>query len=489
MLTLRDYQQDIIDQVLLNLKNGYKRILINLPTGGGKTAIASELVRRSIAKNNSSMFLCHREELIKQTVKTYKKNGVNPGIIKAGIDPDYDNFVQVASVPTLARRLEYVNAPKILFLDECHHAISESWKKVINSFPNAYIIGLTATPIRLDGQPLAGMFETMVEGITTRQLIDRGYLSKFDYYAPSIIDTSELKISNGEYTKQSVAQASFTNRVIGDNIEAYKKLCNGKRNVVFACNIKHGKEICKRYNDAGIPAEFLDGMTAKDNRADTLARFESGETKVLVNVDLFGEGFDLPSIECISMLRPTNSLGLYLQQVGRALRTADGKEKAIILDHVNNYQRHGMPDEERIWSLNIGSKNGKRKNESDNIRIKRCPHCFYAHSPALVCPNCGHKYESDGKTIREVKGELVLIGSSREEELKKEKIKEAKTYSELVEVEKEMGYKVGWAENRYKILTGKDLKSNLDGYKEIARVRGYAAGWAWIQWKRKTTSR
>ena len=196
MLTLRDYQQDIIDQVLLKLRQGYKRILINLPTGGGKTAIASELVRRSIAKNNSSIFMCHREELIKQTVKTYEKNGVSPGIIKAGIEPDYDNFVQVASVPTLLRRLQYVNKPKIIFLDECHHAISESWKKVINSFSDAYIIGLTATPIRLDGQPLIGMFETMVEGITTKQLIERGYLSKFDYYAPSIINILVYKHKN-----------------------------------------------------------------------------------------------------------------------------------------------------------------------------------------------------------------------------------------------------------------------------------------------------
>ena len=485
MITLRDYQQNIIDEVLLKLKQGYKKILICLPTGGGKTAIASELVRRSVAKGNSSTFICHREELIKQTIETYRKNGVEPGVIKAGYSPDYKNPIQVASVPTLSKRLDKYNIPKILFIDECHHFLSNTWKKIGEYYSESVVIGLTATPIRLDGQALYGMFETMVEGITTKQLIDRGYLSKFDYYAPSTIDTKELKMCNGEYTKKSIATASFTNKVIGDNIEAYKKLCNGKRNVVFACNVKHGLDICKRYNEAGIPAEFLDGTSAKDNRSKTLSRFANGETKVLVNVDLFGEGFDLPSIECVSLLRPTASTGLYLQQVGRALRIFDGKEKAFILDHVNNYERHGMPDEERIWSLSISNKNGRRKNESDGIVIKRCPNCFYAHSPSLTCPNCGHKYQADSKVIKEIEGELVLIGSAREQELKQEKLKEIKDYPGLIRLEKQLGYKAGWAEYRYKVLTGKDLKSNLEGYKTIARERGYSVGWAFVQWKNK----
>lgn len=485
MLTLRDYQQDMIDKTISELKNGKRKIMLVLPTGGGKTAIASELVRRSYNKGKSSIFMCHRQELLDQTYDTYGKNGIIPAFIKGGRHPDYNNPMQIASVNTLVRRLDKYNVPDIIFVDECHHSKAGQWNQILNWASNSVVIGLTATPCRLDGKPLNDMYETMVQTVSTKELINRGYLVPYLYYAPSIIDTKELVSANGDYTKKSLEAASFNNKIVGDNIEQYKKLALGKRNVVFAISRKHGAGICERYNNAGIRAEFLDGETPDKERKATLNRFRSGETKVLVNVDLFGEGFDLPAIEVVSLLRPTQSTALYLQQVGRALRTCPeiGKQRAIILDHVNNFKTHGLPDEDREWSLTTEYR-AKRKHEESVVKIRRCPNCFFAHSPALTCPNCGYVYGADGKVIKEVAGELALVGSDEYNQLRQKEIIIANTLEELVRIEKDRGYKFGWAENQYKVKTGKNLWSSFEGIEDIASARGYNRSWAWVQWNR-----
>lgn len=462
-----------------------KLFLLGDFTVAHNTAIASELVRRSYNKGKSSIFICHRQELLEQTYNTYGKNGIVPAFIKSGMHPDYNNPMQIASVNTLVRRLDRYKVPDIVFWDESQHICSSSWKTVFEEYKDSVHVGLTATPCRLDGKPLNDMYETMIQTVSTKQLIDRGYLVPYLYYAPSIIDTSELVSANGDYTKKSLEAASFNSKIIGDNIEQYKKLAMGKRNVVFAISRKHGIGICDRYNEAGIKAEFLDGETSNKERKATLDRFRSGETSVLVNVDLFGEGFDLPAIEVVSLLRPTQSTSLYLQQVGRALRTCPemGKQTALILDHVNNYKTHGMPDEEREWSLSHDYK-PKRRTEQSVLHIKRCPNCFFAHAPALVCPNCGYHYAADGKTIEEVAGELTLIGSDEYNKLRQKEIILADSFDDLVKIEKSRNFRHGWAEIQYKLKTGIDLKSSFDGFEEIARARGYNHSWAWVQWNR-----
>lgn len=485
MLQLRDYQQDMIDRIVDSLRKGYKKILVVLPTGGGKTAIASELVRRSYAKGKSSIFMCHRQELLEQTYKTYGKNGIVPAFIKGGMKADYNNPMQIASVNTLVRRLDKYKVPDIVFVDECHHSKASQWEHILNWAKESVVIGLTATPCRLDGKPLNDMYEVMIDTITTKELINRGYLTPYLYYAPSVINTEELTVSNGDYTKQSLENASFNSQIIGDNIAQYKKIAEGKRNVVFAVSRKHGRSICERYIAEGVCAEFLDGETPDKERKRTLDRFRNGETKVLVNVDLFGEGFDLPAIEVVSLLRPTQSTSLYLQQVGRALRTCPeiGKQTALILDHVNNYKTHGLPNEEREWSLDSEYK-PKKRTESSQIKIKRCPECFYAHEPALVCPNCGYRYTADGKMIKEVAGELALIGSDEYKSLQRKEIVIANNLKDLIKIERDRGYKSGWAEKQYQMKTGINLKSSFEGLEEIAAARGYNPSWAWVQWKR-----
>lgn len=485
-IVLRDYQRELINECLNALRQGYKKPLLVLPTGGGKTACASELVSRSYAKGKSSIFICHREEILRQTYNTYIKNGIKPAVIKGGIAPDYNNPIQIASINTLVRRLDKYAKPDIVFWDEAHHISSSTYLKILNHYADSYHIGLSATPCRLDGKPLNLAFDTMINVINVKKLIELGYLSPYQYYAPSSIDTSELSMaSNGDYSKDSLANASFSANIIGDNIQQYIKLANGKRNIVFAINRKHAFQIAERYRNAGIPAEYLDGDTPPSKRKDVLKKFADGRVKVLCNVELFGEGFDLPAVEVVSMLRPTASTSLYLQQVGRGLRPCPeiGKTHAIILDHVNNYQRHGMPDDLREWSLEGGLRK-RRGAKREEVQIKRCPVCFYAHEPALVCPNCGHVYKSDGVNIKEIAGELVLLGTDAYKQAQQRELIIAHSLDELVRIEKERGYKKYWAEKQWQIKTGENLWRSLDGLEKIAQARGYNNGWAWIRWNR-----
>lgn len=477
---LRDYQSRLIDKCIDSLKSGHKRPLLVLPTGGGKTAIAATLVKRSANKNVKSLFVCHREELLKQTIETYAKVGLTAGIIKSGYDPDYANPLQIASVQTLVNRLDKIN-PRLIFVDEAHHSTAGQWDRLLKAFPSAVVIGLTATPCRLDGKPLNMAFDDMVQEITTAELIEQGYLSRYEYYAPSIIDDSKLKMgSNGDYTAESLANMQEADKIIGDNIDTYLKLCPGKRNIVFAVNRKHGRAICRRYEAAGVAVKFLDGETPTKERNDAVEAFKKGDIKVLVNCELFGEGFDLPAVEVVSMLRPTASTSLYLQQVGRGLRVFEGKEKAIILDHANNYMRHGMPDDSREWSLSGGLKK-KRSNEESTVKIQRCPECYCVHKPALVCPYCGYVHKADGKLIKEVAGELVLINSKEHLLLNKKENMMAETLADLIAIEKDRGYKKYWAENVWKARTGENLFSSYEGLLKIAEARGYSKGWAYVR--------
>lgn len=483
-MQLRQYQQNLINKTIEAVKKGNRRVLICLPTGGGKTAISSELIKRCYAKGNKSIFCCHRQELLKQTANTYRKNGLEPAFVKSGLQADVNNPCQIASINTLVNRLSDYTGYQVIVMDEAHHQASNTWAKISSFYDKSIIIGLSATPCRMDGKPLSDYFDCMVQEITTKELIEQGYLVPYKYYAPTELDESMLVLgSNGEYTKDSVNNTVMKSKIIGNNIEHYKNICAGKRNVIFAASITHGKKVCEEYNAAGIRAEFLDGNTDTKLREETLVRFATGDTKVLVNVDLFGEGFDLPAIEVVSLLRPTHSLALYLQQVGRALRTCQelGKTEAIILDHVNNYQRHGLPDEERIWTLD--GKAVRKRGDTEKVAIKRCPVCFYAHKPALVCPNCGHVYQAEGKTIKEINGKLVLIGSVEEQEEQKREIRLANTLEDLVRIEDERGYKTGWAERQYQFKTGENLWASYSGLRKIQQARGYNRGWIYAMQK------
>lgn len=487
MYILRDYQEKAVADTRQSFVDGHKAPCLVLSTGAGKTICAGQIVHDAFHKGSRVIFVVHRQELAKQTNKALKGYGLTPAFIMAGIAPDYDNPVQIASIGTLCNRLDVVKEPDLVIIDECQHALANQWLKLKQRWAHTRFIGLTATPCRLDGKPLREYFDALVIGPSTADLIAKGALTPYDYYAPSVIDTKGMKHNKTDFTADALSFFSQKREIIGDNIQQYLKLAKGKRNIVFACNVKHSLEIVKRYQDAGISAAHLDGETPKAEREEILDKFSKGEILVLSNVELFGEGFDLPAIEVVSLLRPTLSTSLYLQQVGRALRPCPdlGKERAIILDHVGNYERHGMPDDNREWSLKGGLvKKTSAKPTEATVPVQRCPECFFAHSPAHTCPMCGHVYKNECG-VKEIAGDLVLLGTQEHRDALKKEIKNVESYEELVKIENERGYKMWWAENTWLRISGEDLRISLLGLSRIAKARGYSRGWAWLQAKRR----
>lgn len=350
--TLRDYQLDLIRKVYLAWKQ-QRRVLAQLPTGGGKTVVFSKITQDFTDRNKKVLILAHREELILQAAqKVGTITGCEVGIIKSGYEPRYDAPIQVASVQSMVNRLDAIKKIDLIIIDESHHAPASTYQTVLNAFEDAYQLGVTATPIRLDGSGFEDVFDCLVSGITVSELIDRGYLSRFKLFAdPQPMSVKGVKKTNGDYNLGQIAQANNVVELAGNLINSYKHYGNGKSCVVFAINVTHSKAIAYRYNQVGITATHLDGNTPYQERKEALAKFAAGEIKVLCNCALFDEGLDIPALELVQIARPTQSLARWLQMVGRALRTAPNKEYAVLLDHTDNWSIHGLPTRPRAWRL------------------------------------------------------------------------------------------------------------------------------------------
>ena len=389
----------------------------------------------------SSIFIVHRRELINQSSRAFKEEGLEHGIISSGFFEDRKPNVQLASVQTLARRLSRVRQPRLVVWDESHHIAAESWGRIFRGYPETYHIGLTATPERLDGKGLGTYFKEIVCGPSVQTLIQQGYLSPYRLYAPTRFDVSKLHIRMGDYEKTELAQAVDKPSITGDAIAHYKRLCPGRRAIVFCVSREHSKHVIERFKDAGIRAAHVDGETPSEERDRAIRDFSEGHIQVLSNVDLFGEGFDVPAIEAAIMLRPTQSLGVYLQQVGRAFRPSIGKSEAIILDHVGNYERHGLPDDERQWSLEgRDARVGKSRGLGISVRI--CPKCFAAQSANLpACKFCGYMFETKPREVEQKEGELSEVDLERTRIEARRTQGRVQTLEELIALGRQRGYR------------------------------------------------
>lgn len=339
--------------------------------------------------------------------------------------------VYVCSAQTLVKRLDQMpDKPDLIVVDEAHHlTLDSTWGRCVAAFPEAKLLPVTATPIRLDGKGLGlgsgGFADELLLGPTMRELIDGGHLSPYRIFAPpNALDLSAVRTRAGDYAKDQLAGAMDKPTITGDAVAHYKRLAAGKRAVAFCVSVEHAQHVAAEFGQAGVPAEFLDGTMDPTERERVIARFESGQTLVLSSCDIVSEGFDLPAIEVAILLRPTKSLSLYLQQVGRALRVFPGKAEAIILDHVGAVMTHGLPDEEREWTLD-GVRRGQRKAANDNEpgvdRVATCPKCFTIHLPAPQCPTCGHAYPAKARQVDRADGELQELKGDALEALRRQK--------------------------------------------------------------------
>lgn len=430
-LTLRPYQDDVTERTRDALRN-HNAVLIAMATGLGKTALTVNMMAIAAARGKSSMFMVHRDTLLLQTSRALWKQKLEHGLIASGRAMSLMP-VQVASVQTLVRRLGKVKAPDLIIVDEAHRAAADTYRKILEAYPNAKVVGLTATPQRTDGKGLGDVFETIVQGPDVAWGIDHGYLCKYVIYAPpNKIDMSSAKKRMGDFAADDVERIVDKPTVTGDAVSHYLKLANGKRCVVFCATLKHAQHVCDAYKASGVAAEYMDGNTPSNERQAILNRLASSETKVLVNVELVIEGIDVPAVEVVQWLRPTASLIIWMQGNGRGLRPDDGKQRLIILDHVGNAHRHGLPDDTREWSLDGQKKRGRGKSD-DDVKIKQCAKCYSVFSPGPThCPSCGEPLSGDGRKIEVVDGELAQVDIEAMRREQKREQGSARTLSDLV---------------------------------------------------------
>jgi DNA repair protein RadD len=447
-MQLRGYQQQAIDDLRNAYRAGAKAPLLMGPTGMGKTVIFSAIAQSAVARGRQVLILVHRRELLHQASRKLTDIGLDHGQIAAGIAQS-NQPVQVASVQTLVRRLDRIDwKPSLIIIDEAHHASAGQWSRILDKWPDAFRLGVTATPCRLDGRGLGTAFDQLVLGPSVADLINAGFLSPARIYAPPVVaDLTGLRRRAGDYAADQAATAMNRPTVTGDAIGHYQRLAQGQRAIAFCCSIDHASHVAASFNAAGISAATLLGNTT--DRDAVVAGFDAGSVQVLVTVDVVSEGFDIPAASCAILLRPTQSLGLYLQQVGRVLRSAPGKQAAVILDHVGNVHRHGFPDDHREWTLAEGA---RRATGTAAPSVRTCPQCFAAFSPRLLCPCCGAYCAPEPKrALRQVDGELQELKRvnaqlrAEEQQRNRRQRAAARTLPELLALAKQRGYSPGWA--------------------------------------------
>lgn len=473
MIVLRPYQTRMIDGAREAYRKGERAVLFQLPTGGGKTITASTVVHGAAAKGNVTWWLTHRRELVSQASKTFHELGIPHGTVQAGHVSNPRASVQVASIQTIARRLDQLPSPDLIVFDETHHIGAASWSAIFDRFPAARILGLTATPWRLDGAGLGRWYGEMVEGPSVAELISNGSLSPYRLFAPAMPDLSDVETLAGDFKQSALARAMDKPQIVGDAIGHYRRLCDGKRAVVFAAGVQNSKNIAAQFNQAGIAAEHVDGEMSTEQRDGAVERFRRGETLVLCNADLFGEGFDVPAIEAAILLRPTKSLSLHLQQVGRALRPAPGKDCAVILDHAGNSLRHGLPDDERAWDL--ADREKRKKADGPVVAVRQCKACFYVYRPAPKCPQCGHVAAGVAREIEQVEGTLAEVTRDRLKVAARKEIGRAQSRQDLEKIARERGYKAGWVDYMMKARADRGSRGTINPGDTIRQWKGEAA--------------
>lgn len=351
----------------------------------------ASMAASSQRKGKVVWFLVHRRELLDQTVETFKRFGIPL------------NSIYIGMVATVANHPESYPEPDFIIFDEAHFSAATTWQKIIARFPKAYLVGLTATPCRLDGKPLGATYDTLIQGATTHELIQQGYLSPYRYFAPPVADLSGLKRKGSDFNMDDAAGMLMQRAVYGDVIKAYSEHADGLQTICYCTTIKHSQAMADEFNAAGINAVHFDGNTPKAERERIVSDFRAGNITVLCNVDLISVGFDVPDCWCCILLRPTMSTALFIQQACRALRPQPGKT-AVILDHVGNYARHGLPDDDRIWSLEDKLPPAEEYRPNGKLTVRQCTKCFYTYPGDLKeCPNCGAPAVSTREEIKRVK--------------------------------------------------------------------------------------
>lgn len=420
MLKLRDYQLDMVARTRESLRNNQATILQS-PTGSGKTACATHMMESARNNGKRTFFLVHQNELLKQTSAALWRNKLEHGLIASGKSSN-PLPVQLASVMTLKNRLDRYEHPDLIIIDEAHRSLAPTYVEIAKTYPNAKIVGLTATPRRTDGKGLGHLYQDIVTAPPIRYFIDEGFLCDYELYGiPVDADLTEVSSKLGDFDTKQLSTAMNKPTITGDAVSHYLKFASGKPCVVMCVDIAHAESVAEEYNKRGVKAQAIHGKSK--NRDAILEAFEKNEFSVLTSVNLMIEGVDLPFIEVCQWLRPTQSLVIYMQGNGRGLRPFDGKDHLIILDHVGNYKRHGLPDANHEWDLLDRKRSSREKSkdpDEDHIGIQTCKKCYLTFlSGVSFCPHCGEPVELKERKLQVVDGELERIKAAAVAEKKR----------------------------------------------------------------------
>jgi superfamily II DNA or RNA helicase len=427
-MNLRDYQIDLINQVKQSWANGYKNPCIVAPCGAGKSVMLAEMAKRATSNKKNVMFIVHRKELCQQIHSTFSNYGVDM------------NYCKIWMIQTLKNQLDNIEKPDLVLVDENHHALASTYKAVFEKF-NCHRIGVTATPVRLDGSGLKDVNDILLESVSAKWLIENKFLSPARVFAAPLIDTSNIKVKSGEFDSRQCEELLDKSVIYGDVIKHYRDKADGKKAIIYTVSVDYSKKITEEFNKEGIITKHIDGKTPEKERDLIIQEFREGKIQCLSNCEIISEGFDVPDCECVILLRPTKSLTLYVQQSMRCMRYKEGKE-AIILDHVANVFRFGLPWKDREWTLEGKKrKDKKKKGEENDNSFWDCKECYYTwdKSEGRVCPACETEIPLTEREI--IKLENIKLIEITEEMFKKSR-KEKR--EELKKIQQEKGYKKGW---------------------------------------------
>lgn len=462
---LRPYQQDVIDNLRESMRGGHRRIVLQLPTGAGKTRIAAEIIRLAKERANRSLFLAPRRELIYQAGEALQRQGIFAGVIMAGEPRNVMADVHVASFDTLHARAVRGNRmlmpeADLVIVDEAHLSIAESRKTIIAHYANARIVGLTATPARGDGRGLGEIYDDLVFGPSVRALVDDGFLVPLRYFAPTKPDLDKLRLNrDGDYAEAGLASRMDTPRLIGDIVENWLRIARSRSTVVFCVNCAHSRNVRDAFLAEGIRAEHLDGETPADERKAILQRVASGETQVLCNVFVASYGLDIPTLDCAVLARPTKNIALYLQTVGRVMRTAHGKTEAVVIDHAGAVRENGFADDYVPWSLDGSEKVKDRKErlqrEKGEPKDIECCRCHTVFKGRRDCPNCGFAIIPPSQAVPVHEAELQEVAKTQGKENRTATWGEKQQFiAGLRAYANEHGYAAGWVAHKYRTRFG-----------------------------------
>ena len=412
-MELYPFQNAILDETRRALSDGLRAPLVVSPTGSGKTIIFATIAHGAMSKGNRVLILVHRQEILEQTLAKLYVLGVQSGQIAAG-KPNTRDMVQVAMVGTLQRRLNIIKKPDLIIIDEAHHSVAGQWRKVLAHFPDVPRLGFSATPERLDGTGLRDIYDSMILGPSIADLVTQGYLAYPVMYRPPEEIAQKFHVKRGDFDAKEQQEVMTKKSIVGDVIDHYRRYLDRLPVVCFCVNLEHCRKMEIAFRDAGYRSMMVFGGMPTSERERAIRGLADGSVHVVTSCDVISEGVDVPVMAGAILLRKTLSLALYLQQVGRALRRYEGKERAIILDHCGNYYTHGHPLADRDWSLD----HVKRDHRNDRVpTTTSCPNC-YAVWPGepRTCPDCGFSFaekkaiaDQQRKTPEEIMGELVEV--------------------------------------------------------------------------------